>query len=458
MRTVSMFLLPTMILAPQAALAIQVEAALYDVVAASVLAGLPNTTTYTYSYDANGSRIGRTDGAGTDTYTYDVENRLIAANVQLGSEPGAVTYTYDDGGIRVSKTAGGVTAKYLVDHNVTDARVLEASDGTTTVRYLYGDDLIAMQRSDVGVRYFLYDGQMSVRQLADEAGNVTDTYTYDAFGVLLASTGSTPNEFRYAGEQYDANVGFYYLRARYYDPSAGRFTSMDTWEGMSFDPPSLHKYTYCRNNPVNDRDPSGNYTLIQTIVVIAIIAIVVAIGLQIWENNTCKYFKRVTENSSITMDNLPDTLSTAYGGVFASKPELAKNFRDRYRTNYTSLRDDACGDAAAKVLAWADNYDAWVRSSYLTPEERKHYIWSPNGEPDARYVLPFRAQYAWTYLATGYMHQMTSLTPQDTKVVSDPEWVMLDAWNLAPVPVYDLMTLRSAALNTGVRIGEQGGF
>jgi hypothetical protein len=227
---------------------------------------------------------------------------------------------------------------------------------------------------------------------------------------------------------------------------------------MPFDPPSLHKYTYCHNDPVNNSDPSGNMTLIQTIVVIAIIAIVVAIGLQIWENETCKYFDRVTDNSSITMANLPQTLSTAYGGVFAAKPELAIAFRDRYQSSYQDLRDDACGDAAAKVLAWVEKFDGWVRSKQMTSEERKQYKWSPQDDPDKSYFLPLRAQYAWTYLSTGYMHQMTSLTPRDDKVVSEPEWIMLDAWKLAPVPVYDLWTLRSASLGTGARIGEQGGI
>ena len=97
-----------------------------------------------------------------------------------------------------------------------------------------------------------------MRYLTDAAGAVTDTYTYDAFGNLIARTGTTPNDYLYAGEQFDANLGFYYLRARYYDPSTGRFQTMDTFEGNTHDPQRLHKYNYCQNNPINLVDPSGH--------------------------------------------------------------------------------------------------------------------------------------------------------------------------------------------------------
>jgi hypothetical protein len=211
---------------------------------------------------------------------------------------------------------------------------------------------------------------------------------------------------------------------------------------------------------VNNSDPSGHFTLIQTIVVIAIIAIVVAIGIQTWERNSCAYFKRVTANSSITMENLPDTLSTAYGGLLAAKPWLANRFRDEYRAKLvTTFQHDACGEAAARILGWLPLFESWVGSTQMTREERTRYLWHPHDDPASGYYLPFRGQYADTHLNTGYPHQIASLTPRDDKVVSDPEWVILDGWKLAPVPVYDLFTLRSASIGTTVRIGkDQGGI
>ena len=107
------------------------------------------------------------------------------------------------------------------------------------------------------VSYYGYDGQRSVRQLMDIDGGVTDTYDHDAYGNLLARTGSTPNNYLYTGQQWDPDLGMYYLRARYYSPSTGRFWSADSHEGESQDPQSLHKYVYAQNNPVNRIDPSG---------------------------------------------------------------------------------------------------------------------------------------------------------------------------------------------------------
>jgi RHS repeat-associated protein len=97
-----------------------------------------------------------------------------------------------------------------------------------------------------------------VRLLTDAAATVTDTYDYDAFGNLISRTGTTSNDYLYTGEQFDANLGFYYLRARYLNPSNGRFATIDTFEGIPADPLSLHTYTFCGNNAASCIDPSGN--------------------------------------------------------------------------------------------------------------------------------------------------------------------------------------------------------
>ncbi len=221
--------------------------------------------TITYSYDANGNLVSRTDGTHTDTFTYDFENRLIEANIEIGPNPGRVIYTYDADGNRISKTVNGVTTTYLVDKNRDFAQVLVEKQNGEVVTYVYGLDLISMNRPGVGARYYLYDGQMSVRQLTDANGAVTNTYTYDAFGLLLESTGNTPNLYLYTGEQFDPHVGLYYLRARYYNPFLGRFTTMDSIPGNIFDPVSLHRYLYANADPVNNLDPSGSLTLPQVL-------------------------------------------------------------------------------------------------------------------------------------------------------------------------------------------------
>src|SRR6185437_10933981 len=79
-------------------------------------------------------------------------------------------------------------------------------------------------------------------------------YTYDSFGKLTATNGSLTNPFRYTGREFDSETGLYYYRARYYDPTTGRFLSEDPIEfkgGINF-------YTYVGNNAPNLTDPEGN--------------------------------------------------------------------------------------------------------------------------------------------------------------------------------------------------------
>jgi RHS repeat-associated protein len=75
------------------------------------------------------------------------------------------------------------------------------------------------------------------------------TYDYDAFGNLIHSTGTTPNNYLFAGEQFDPDLALYYNRARYLNTNAGRFWTMDTFEGNDESPSSLHKYLYVTADP-----------------------------------------------------------------------------------------------------------------------------------------------------------------------------------------------------------------
>ena len=123
--------------------------------------------------------------------------------------------------------------------------------------------------------FYGFDGHGSVRYLTSSTGAVTDTYDYDAFGNLISSTGSTPNKFLFAGEQFDPALGIYYNRARYYDQRQGRFWTMDTWEGDPESPGSLHRYLYTAASPVNRLDRSG-HDFIDVIAAVQVIGISVA--------------------------------------------------------------------------------------------------------------------------------------------------------------------------------------
>lgn len=78
-----------------------------------------------------------------------------------------------------------------------------------------------------------------------------------SYAAPASTSGSTINPFLFQGQQYDPASGDYYLRARYYDPTIGRFLSPDPFDGLDAEPISLHRYLYASNDPVNRVDPSG---------------------------------------------------------------------------------------------------------------------------------------------------------------------------------------------------------
>ncbi|HET9285264.1 MAG TPA: RHS repeat-associated core domain-containing protein [Candidatus Angelobacter sp.] len=202
-------------------------------------------------YDANGNTIS-TNGT---TNVYDFENHLI--------QNGGVSIVYDGDGNRVSETVAGVTTNYLVDTNSPSgfAQVLEELQSGSVVRaYSYGLQLVNQRQIIAGVpstSFYGFDGTGSVRYLTDSLGSVTDTYDYDVFGNLINSTGSTPNNYLYQGQQFDPALHVYYNRARYLDTTSGRFLTVDPYLGNLSDPLSLHRYLYARLDPVDRSDPSG---------------------------------------------------------------------------------------------------------------------------------------------------------------------------------------------------------
>jgi len=214
-----------------------------------------NDRTSTDPYDAAGNLL----LAGSGSNVYDFENRL--------SQSGGVTLVYDGDGNRVSETIAGATTQFLVaDQNPTGyAQVMEElQSGLVTRAYSYGLELISQMQAVNGTlstSFYGFDGHGSVRYLTSSTGAVTDTYDYDAFGNIVDQTGSTPNTYLFASEQFDPALGVYYIRARYYDQRKGRFWTKDTFEGDIFSPISLHKYLYVNADPVNHLDRSGNESL-----------------------------------------------------------------------------------------------------------------------------------------------------------------------------------------------------
>ena len=208
-----------------------------------------------YTYDANGNQITKTADGKTETNTYDGLNQLI------GFTDGETTasYTYGISGLRDSKTVNGVTTTHIWSGSQI---VVDYTAHYTSTVYIRGTSLAAAFDWDEGSkgdnRFYIQNAHGDVVNLTNTDGEVTKKYTYDAFGVEKNIVDSDTNAFRYCGEYYDKETATVYLRARYYNPTTGRFISRDSYLGRRSDPLSLNLYTYCRNNPLRYIDPSGH--------------------------------------------------------------------------------------------------------------------------------------------------------------------------------------------------------
>ncbi|MHB8575189.1 MAG: RHS repeat-associated core domain-containing protein [Dehalococcoidia bacterium] len=202
----------------------------------------PGLSAVTNTFDSNDSQTAR----GSDSFTWDYANRLTSTTVGGTT----TTMTYNGDGLRTSRTSGGTTTNFVWDIAGGLPQLLD--DGP---QYVLGIGLVAHVTS-TGTFYFLTDGLGSTLAEVNSSGAVVQSYSYDAFGAVKSSTGTQSTEFQFAGQQTDPS-GLQYLRARYYDPSSGRFLSRDVLPAAILDPGLHHPYVYANDNPAGLVDPSG---------------------------------------------------------------------------------------------------------------------------------------------------------------------------------------------------------
>ena len=218
---------------------------------------LTSTSAATFTYDSNGNTLTKTDSTGTTSYAWDFENRLVS--VTLPGTGGSVTFKYDPFGRRIQKGSSSGTINFAYD----GANAVEELNtaGTVTAQYAQGsgiDEPLATNRGGTPA-FYEADGLGSVTSLTNGAGSALAAYTTDAFGKPVSTADSTVNNpFRYTARDYDSETGLYYYRARYYDPSIGRFISEDPIGFLG----GVNAYTYVSNDPVNKLDPFGEATCV----------------------------------------------------------------------------------------------------------------------------------------------------------------------------------------------------
>jgi len=179
--------------------------------------------TTVFQYDNNGNMIYKANGGDTYNLTFDIENRLV----KVQKSDTITDYIYTPFGLRYRKTSGNDSVTYLYD-NQYNVIAEYNSDIENIVKYVFyeTDKPVYQQRGDT-VNYYLLDGLGSVMQLIDENENTANTYEYDVFGTVTASSGTAANDLKFTGKRFDAESGLYYYNTRYYDALTGRFISKD---------------------------------------------------------------------------------------------------------------------------------------------------------------------------------------------------------------------------------------
>ncbi len=147
------------------------------------------------------------------------------------------------------------------------------------------------------------------------------TYDYDAFGNLIHQTGTTPNNYLFAGEQFDPDLNLYYNRARYLNVSTGRFWTPDSFEGDKDAPLSLHRYLYAWDDSINHNDRSGHEldeligaAVRVTIAVAAIVAVALTIEYvtSVFGTNLTNDQAKVVNKAIAVLDPVPTLVDEAW--------------------------------------------------------------------------------------------------------------------------------------------------
>ncbi len=220
---------------------------------------------YNYTYGNQGNLVNKTGMEGGVTYSYDYSydfrNRLTEAKKTQVSNGRVVAddqFTYDMFDRRIGKLTQGGTQQWTVYDG--GNAYADFSGQTLTTRYVFANGLDGIlartNASGNSTAWYLTDNIGSVRQIVDANGNDLYHVNYFTFGGIIpgSESGSGGDRFKFAGREWDSEIGLYYNRARYYDPNTGRFISEDPI-GFGAGDPNLYRYAH--NGPTVRTDPSG---------------------------------------------------------------------------------------------------------------------------------------------------------------------------------------------------------
>ena len=219
-----------------------------------------------FSYDKRGNLTQiLLNGQVKNQYAYGALNRLEWAENANGEE---VSYIYNGLGNRIGKqekrqekqgTYSDRKIDYVIDLTKQYNNLLQKEEEGKRQTFLWDNNVAGIIDADSSYEFYFQDELGSPIRLADEEGNLQDSYGYDEFGQDLYHNQGLVQPFGYTGYQMENITGTYFAQAREYMPSVGKFASRDLDKFISIkNMHSVNLYNYCMSNPVRYIDPSGN--------------------------------------------------------------------------------------------------------------------------------------------------------------------------------------------------------
>jgi RHS repeat-associated protein len=176
-------------------------------------------------------------------------------------------YDGDGGRVRVSRTADNETRTTTYIGSLFEKDdCTDSGNQITQIKHVFaGSTRVCSIKSVAGgsadINYYHGDHLGSSSIVTDQNGQQVQHLEYAPYGSVSKNEGVDVTDYKFTGKELDA-TGLYFYSARYYDPEIGRFVSADTVVQAPYDPQSLNRYSYCRNNPLNYMDPSGHFWFI----------------------------------------------------------------------------------------------------------------------------------------------------------------------------------------------------
>lgn len=234
------------------------------------------TSITSYAYDVNDRIIQYVqDGIALD-YIYDNSNNVKKVQYKEGSIDREIEYIYDSfnriNSINLSGKKlrdylyihSGLITKYYYDRGALLFTTGENTSLRATENILDpAGSIIASKRFDGNYEnmyfFYNYDIRGSVTNIIAPDGNLVKGYSYDEFGNMEpVGDKNFLNDVTFTGAVHDTSTGLYYMNARFYNPSTGRFITQDSYSGNAYEPWTQHLYSYVGNNPVSMIDPTGH--------------------------------------------------------------------------------------------------------------------------------------------------------------------------------------------------------